>query len=103
MLRSLSEQIPATRIDATQAPISPTRVTDTVHRYFKESGPGHEAHVSSIGHMLIGEFGQSIADDWLGYKTLSQLLKRLCNLELRTEGTRTYARASRQMGDENDK
>lgn len=91
------------RLDATQTKISPTRVADIVHRYFNESGPDHEAHVSSIGHMLTKEFGAGISDDWLGYKTLSQLLKRLCNLDLRTEGTRTYAKASRQVAEASDK
>jgi hypothetical protein len=80
-----------------QSQITPTRVAATVHRYFKESGPNHEAHVSLIGHLLIKEFGRTIASDWMGYKTLSQLLKRLCNLDVRTEGTRAYARLTPQV------
>jgi hypothetical protein len=79
-----------------QTQISATRVADTIHRYFAESGENHEAHVASLGNMLVNEFGPGIAHDWVGYKTLSQLLRRLCNLEVQTEGGRTYARRAAQ-------
>jgi hypothetical protein len=77
-------------LDAVQ-PISPTRVSDTIHRYFNESSPGHQAPVASLGNLLKDEFGDSIAADWLGYPSLSQLLKRLCNLSIEKVENRMVA------------
>lgn len=69
-------------------PITPTRVAESVHRYFKESAPGHKAPVASLGHLLRREFGPSLKQDgYLGHQTLAHLLKDLCNLKIeRVEG-----------------
>jgi hypothetical protein len=72
-------------------PISPERVSDVVKRYFAESAPGYKAQVSSIGNVLMNEFGSTIGEGWLGYHSLSQLLKRLCRLQVERVDNRTLA------------
>jgi hypothetical protein len=72
-------------------PATPTRVSEAIHRYFEESGPGHKALVSSIGELLKDKFGSDIANGWLGYSSISQLLRKLCNLQVERIDNRTVA------------
>ena len=72
-------------------PITPNRVADAVHRYFSESETGHKAHVASIGNMLRDQFGKDISEDWVGFNSLGQLLKKLCNLHVETINNRPVA------------
>lgn len=69
---------------------NPERVKDVVARYFAESLPGHKANVSTLGHMLMGEFPE-IQKGWAGYNSLSQLLKKLCGLNVEQVENRTWA------------
>jgi hypothetical protein len=72
------------------AQANPDRVKDVVARYFAESEPGHRANVSTIGHMLVREF-PGIQKDWSGYSSLSQMLKKLCGLNVEKGETHTWA------------
>jgi hypothetical protein len=69
---------------------TPERVADAVERYFAESEPGHRANVPTLGHMLMREF-PGISKNWVGYPSLSQLLKKKCSLKVEKVGDRTLA------------
>lgn len=61
-----------------------------VDEYFAESEPGHKANVSSLGHLLTKQF-PGIAEDWAGQRSLSQLLKKVCRLNVDQVENKTLA------------
>ena len=69
---------------------TPEKVADAVNRYFAESEPGHRANVSSLGHMLAKQF-PGISGDWVGQRSLSQLLKKICKLKVDQVENKTLA------------
>jgi hypothetical protein len=66
------------------------KVVDTVNRYFAESEAGHRVNVATLGHMLTKEF-PGISDNWVGQRSLSQLLKKVCGLKVEQVENRTSA------------
>jgi hypothetical protein len=82
------ETTPAPSIASTQA--TPDKVLDAVNQYFAESEPGHRANVSTLGHMLAKQF-PGISDGWVGQRSLSQLLKKVCKLKVEQAENRTLA------------
>jgi hypothetical protein len=69
---------------------SPDKVADVIARYFAESEVGHKANVSTLGAMLMKQF-PGISENWAGYPTLSQLLRRGCLLKVGQVENRTLA------------
>ena len=69
---------------------TPDRVRDAVARYFAESEPGHKANVATLGHMLIAQF-PNIEKGWVGFPSLSQLLRKACGLTVQKVENRTLA------------
>jgi hypothetical protein len=82
------ETTPAPSITSAQA--TPEKVADTVSRYFAESEAGHRVNVATLGHMLAKEF-PGISDNWVGQRSLSQLLKKVCKLKVEQVENRTLA------------
>ncbi|MGY2990318.1 hypothetical protein ACVI1K_007665 [Bradyrhizobium sp. USDA 4508] len=68
--------------------VTPEKVVDAVNRYFAESEPGHRVNVSTLGHILGKEF-PGISDNWVGQRSLSQLLKKVCKLKVEQIENRT--------------
>jgi hypothetical protein len=83
--------LPAPSFIAAAVTATPERVKEAVSRFFSESEPGFHAQVSSIGRMLTDEFGSSFDPELLGYKSISQLLRRLCGLRVEMIENRTVA------------
>jgi hypothetical protein len=69
---------------------TPEKVADIVDRYFAESIQGHRANVATLGHMLNKQF-PGISDGWIGHSSLSQLLKKVCQLKVENIENRTLA------------
>jgi len=76
---------------------NPDRVKDAVARYFAESGPGHKAHVSTLGHMLMDQF-PGVQNGWVGHNSLSHLLRKLCGLNVEIVESRTVAWKEEEAG-----
>ena len=68
----------------------PRKVADVVNRYFAESEKGHRANVATLGNMLRIQF-PGISDGWIGHSSLSQLLKKVCQLKIENIENRTLA------------
>ena len=69
---------------------TPEKVAGIVDRYFAESEKGHRANVATLGNMLRKQF-PGIADGWIGHPSLSQLLKKVCQLKVENIENRTLA------------
>ena len=70
--------------------VTPEKIKHTVDRYFSESEPGHKANVATLGNLLIKQF-PGIEDGWANHASLSQLLRRVCLLEVQRVENRTLA------------
>lgn len=69
---------------------SPDKVADAITRYFAESEKGHKVNVSTLGHVLMKQF-PGISNGWLGHSSLSQLLKKVCQLKVEQNENRALA------------
>lgn len=69
---------------------TPEKIKHTVDRYFAESEPGHKANVATLGHLLIKQF-PGIEKGWANHPSLSQLLRKVCLLDVKKVENRTLA------------
>jgi hypothetical protein len=91
---------PQTSLLSAQLPLTPERVADFVKRYFAESGSDYKAPVMSILNMLKVKFGPEIANGWLGYPSASQMLRKVCGLQVHKVENRTLAWVEEDDGTE---
>ncbi len=69
---------------------TPEKIKHTVDRYFAESEPDHKANVATLGHLLIKQF-PGIEKGWANHPSLSQLLRKVCLLNVQKVENRTLA------------
>jgi NYN domain len=78
-----------------QAEIKLDDVRDKLQRHFEESGLDYNAPLPSIGHLLMNEFGKEISKDWLGYKTLRELVRHVDGADIVAENRQLFVRLRR--------
>jgi hypothetical protein len=88
-------QIDTGRSMIIQAEIKLDDVRDKLQRHFDESGLDYNAPLPSIGHLLMNEFGKEISNDWLGYKTLRELVRHVEGAEVVVENRQLFVRIKR--------
>jgi len=78
-----------------QAEIKLDDVRDKLQRHFDESGLDYNAPLPSIGHLLMNEFGKEISKDWLGFKTLRELVRHVEGTDIVAENRQLFVRLRR--------
>ncbi len=87
---------------ANPAPLTqatPEKVRLAVDQYFAESGKGHRAHVSSLGHLLMHRFS-GVQEGWLNHASLSHLLKKVCGLTVQQVDNKPMAWKPDEVADQ---